>query len=274
MVSAEPAVRMQRLARLAGGRPRADRAADSRRRSKRSGPRWPATGVRRASTDAYLAKFGDRTVNELKLESATLHDDPLPLFRAVGALARQCAAAGGDHACHEAAGSAGRSAPAANRGGASRDALACASRCGGSSSAGCCGTRSAGCAIARTCGSSGRACSAASAASSSRLAAGSTRSICSTTRVTSSISRWTRCWRSPTAARRRPTCAPSPRCASASSPGYARQAAPGRSVRDAWAGLPRPRLPPRRRIPGAGTQATSGKASAARPASFADRCAS
>ncbi len=33
---------------------------------------------------AYLAKFGDRTFNELKLESLTLHDDPLPLFRAIG----------------------------------------------------------------------------------------------------------------------------------------------------------------------------------------------
>jgi pyruvate,water dikinase len=38
---------------------------------------------------AYLARFGDRTVNELKLESSTLHDDPLPLYRAVGALASQ-----------------------------------------------------------------------------------------------------------------------------------------------------------------------------------------
>jgi pyruvate,water dikinase len=46
----------------------------------------------------YLAKFGDRTVNELKLESITLHDDPLPLFRAVGALAGQIASAGGAEA--------------------------------------------------------------------------------------------------------------------------------------------------------------------------------
>jgi pyruvate,water dikinase len=46
---------------------------------------------------AYLLKFGDRTVNELKLESATLHDDPLPLFRAVGSLAHQLAS-GGDAA--------------------------------------------------------------------------------------------------------------------------------------------------------------------------------
>jgi pyruvate,water dikinase len=39
----------------------------------------------------YLARFGERTFNELKLESATLRDDPLPLFRAVGALAFQLA---------------------------------------------------------------------------------------------------------------------------------------------------------------------------------------
>ena len=38
---------------------------------------------------AYLDKFGERTVNELKLESATFHDDPLPLLRAIGNLSRQ-----------------------------------------------------------------------------------------------------------------------------------------------------------------------------------------
>jgi pyruvate,water dikinase len=37
----------------------------------------------------YLDRFGERMANELKLESATLHDDPLPLLRAVGALAWQ-----------------------------------------------------------------------------------------------------------------------------------------------------------------------------------------
>jgi pyruvate,water dikinase len=34
--------------------------------------------------DAYLEKFGDRCINELKLESETLNDDPLPFYRAVG----------------------------------------------------------------------------------------------------------------------------------------------------------------------------------------------
>jgi rifampicin phosphotransferase len=37
--------------------------------------------------DAYLEKFGDRCLEELKLETATLHDDPLLLLRSIGALA-------------------------------------------------------------------------------------------------------------------------------------------------------------------------------------------
>jgi len=36
----------------------------------------------------YIGKFGDRCLDELKLESATLNDSPLPLLRAVGQLAR------------------------------------------------------------------------------------------------------------------------------------------------------------------------------------------
>ena len=38
---------------------------------------------------AYLEKFADRCLEELKLESATLRDDPLPLLRSIGHLARQ-----------------------------------------------------------------------------------------------------------------------------------------------------------------------------------------
>lgn len=36
----------------------------------------------------YLDKFGDRCLDELKLESATLSDNPLPLLRGIGQLAR------------------------------------------------------------------------------------------------------------------------------------------------------------------------------------------
>ena len=38
--------------------------------------------------DSYLERFGDRCLDELKLESQTVADDPLPLLRAVGQLAR------------------------------------------------------------------------------------------------------------------------------------------------------------------------------------------
>jgi pyruvate,water dikinase len=38
--------------------------------------------------DSYLERFGDRCLDELKLESQTVVDDPLPLLRAVGQLAR------------------------------------------------------------------------------------------------------------------------------------------------------------------------------------------
>lgn len=41
-----------------------------------------------AEYQSYLQKFGDRCLEELKLESATLHDDPIVLFHSVGQLAR------------------------------------------------------------------------------------------------------------------------------------------------------------------------------------------
>lgn len=40
-----------------------------------------------AQYQEYLEKFGDRCLEELKLESPTLHDQPLPLLRAIGQLA-------------------------------------------------------------------------------------------------------------------------------------------------------------------------------------------
>jgi phosphohistidine swiveling domain-containing protein len=88
MVSAEPAVRVQRLARLCAGRPElVERLAagtlDEILRALEQAPEF------RNEYDAYLEKFGERSVSELKLESATLHDDPLPLLRAIGHLARQ-----------------------------------------------------------------------------------------------------------------------------------------------------------------------------------------
>ena len=41
---------------------------------------------------SYIAKFGDRCTQELKLESITLDDDPRPLLAAIAAAARQHAA--------------------------------------------------------------------------------------------------------------------------------------------------------------------------------------
>jgi pyruvate,water dikinase len=95
-VSAEPAARIHELARIAAGHPTLVRALTSVR------PGEIQAAVRdvpafKASLDAYLDKFGDRMVNELKLESLTLHDDPLPLLRSVGAAAQLIIdGAGGD----------------------------------------------------------------------------------------------------------------------------------------------------------------------------------
>jgi pyruvate,water dikinase len=42
------------------------------------------SGEAKAKVHEYLEKFGNRCINELKLESETLCDDPLPLYRAIG----------------------------------------------------------------------------------------------------------------------------------------------------------------------------------------------
>src|SRR5262249_47452961 len=94
MVSAEPAQRMQAMARVAARHPQLAarlRAGSTREEGSIEAMRTAIDTVPelRALVDAYLAKFGERCVNELKLESETLHDDPLPLFRAVGHLAAQ-----------------------------------------------------------------------------------------------------------------------------------------------------------------------------------------
>nr|MBA2602978.1 phosphoenolpyruvate synthase [Acidobacteriota bacterium] len=97
IVSAEPAVRMQRMARLASTSETVierlmSGPLDEARAGLKSLPALEAEYV------AYLEKFGERTVNELKLESETLLDDPLPLLRAVGALSRRMASGAADGA--------------------------------------------------------------------------------------------------------------------------------------------------------------------------------
>lgn len=86
IISAEPARRMMRLAEMA--RPdaafRAVLASGSLAEIERIMP-----AAFRSEYHAYLEKFGDRCLEELKLESATLHDDPLLLLRSVARLAER-----------------------------------------------------------------------------------------------------------------------------------------------------------------------------------------
>jgi len=55
----------------------------------------------KAEYDDYLDRFGDRCLDELKLESPTLRDDPTPLMRGIGHLAGMPArdAAGNEYRC-------------------------------------------------------------------------------------------------------------------------------------------------------------------------------
>jgi pyruvate,water dikinase len=87
MVSAEPARRVKEMARAARSDPQLvsllnDAPAEDILRAIDERPAFAA------QYRAYLDKFGDRCLEELKLESPTLHDDPLLLLRAVGRLAR------------------------------------------------------------------------------------------------------------------------------------------------------------------------------------------
>jgi pyruvate,water dikinase len=90
MVSEEPAVRVRRMAQLA--------APDNELTLTlcEADPRTMLAAVRRhpdldREVRSYLERFGDRCMEELKLESATLHEDPAPLLRAVGEYARNLA---------------------------------------------------------------------------------------------------------------------------------------------------------------------------------------
>ena len=86
IISAEPATRVRALARLAAGDTPfvAALTAGSLEEIVRCTREHPAFA---AAYEAYLDKFADRCLEELKLESPTLCDDPLPLLRAVGQLA-------------------------------------------------------------------------------------------------------------------------------------------------------------------------------------------
>ena len=87
IVSAEPATRIARMAAVAASDAAlVDALADGTPSDARA-----ALGAHPAlqeQVDSYLATFGDRCLEELKLETTTLDDDPMVLLRAVGRLAR------------------------------------------------------------------------------------------------------------------------------------------------------------------------------------------
>lgn len=90
MVSEEPAIRLTEMATLA--------ARDATLVAALCEGTLPAIRVavsRNVQLDhavrAYLDRFGDRCMEELKLESSTLHDDPTPLYRAIGSYAANIA---------------------------------------------------------------------------------------------------------------------------------------------------------------------------------------
>lgn len=86
MISAEPAARVRHMALLAARQP-------GLAETLRTGSQSAILGAMKAAPElfaaylAYLDDFGDRCLDELKLESLTLHDDPLPLLRSIGQLA-------------------------------------------------------------------------------------------------------------------------------------------------------------------------------------------
>lgn len=92
MISAEPAARVREMAALAR-RVQTDTpdflptlAGDDRRAIDQALAAQPEFA---AAYQAYLDRFGERCLHELKLESATLFDNPLPLLHAVAQLALQ-----------------------------------------------------------------------------------------------------------------------------------------------------------------------------------------
>jgi phosphohistidine swiveling domain-containing protein len=93
MISAEPAKRVRELAAMVAGDAGAveilcNNPLQAIERWLKMAPEF------RARYEAYLAKFGDRCLEELKLESLTLHDEPLTLLRSIGQFARRFSKAG------------------------------------------------------------------------------------------------------------------------------------------------------------------------------------
>ncbi len=87
IISLEPVRRMQKMAAIAAD----DQKLASALRNDANGYLEGIINSNKAfreELDDYVRQFGDRCLDELKLESETLADNPEPLFRAVGQLAR------------------------------------------------------------------------------------------------------------------------------------------------------------------------------------------
>jgi phosphohistidine swiveling domain-containing protein len=87
LLSAEPVVRMRELAVIAARDP-ALRDGLGRVPYQRLRPAIRANAEFREAFDAYLLRFGERCMEELKLESLPLSQEPGPLLATVGMLAR------------------------------------------------------------------------------------------------------------------------------------------------------------------------------------------
>jgi phosphohistidine swiveling domain-containing protein len=87
IISLEPVRRMQEMAAMAARKPK---FADALRGGSLDLIErfFESNAAFRGHFHSYLERFGDRCLDELKLESQTVADDPLPLLRAVGQLAR------------------------------------------------------------------------------------------------------------------------------------------------------------------------------------------
>jgi rifampicin phosphotransferase len=87
MISAEPARRVQKMAKLLIPHPPfiTHLCESSLPQILQEVSHYPQFA---AEYQDYLQKFGDRCLEELKLESSSLHDDPLLLLRSIGQLAK------------------------------------------------------------------------------------------------------------------------------------------------------------------------------------------
>lgn len=93
IVSAEPARLVQAMARLAAQDPALVGAlTDGSLADIQAAMATESARGLRDAYQAYLAKFSDRCLDELKLESPTLADDPLMLLRTIGRLAARAPA--------------------------------------------------------------------------------------------------------------------------------------------------------------------------------------